>query len=229
MNVYVWTNTMKNAYIGEYKGFVPWSNTLLYLPLESDIIDYSWKGVTVTNNGVSIDNNQANIWVWYFNWNWYLSIPKESNILWNIFTISWYGKVSGRPTYSAIFSTVNSSYWWLTVQYEWTHLFASTATNNWDLIAVGNVFTKNNVWENYVLVRNITNWELYKNWVKVWSATSWNWNIVQNWNASHIGRNWASSQANITWYLSNFIIESTAWSAEEISDYYNQTKSNYWL
>jgi hypothetical protein len=216
----------------EYKSYwewKPWANTLVYIPMEADLIDHSWKGVSVTNNNVSIVSNQASIWVWYFNWNWYLSIPKGSNILWNIFTISWYGKISGWPTYSAIFWTVNSSYWWLTVQYEWTALYASSAVNSWDLIGDITVFTKNNVWEHYVLVRNLTNWELYKNWVKVWTSTSWNWNIVQNWNASYIGRNWASSQANITWYLSNFIIESTARTADEILAYYNQTKSNYWL
>jgi hypothetical protein len=228
MNIYLHPSgvkkELKNDYIGEYKVFVPWSNTLLYLPMTDDLLDHSWKSVTVTNNGVSISS-----WTWYFNGSWYLSIPTADNILWNVFTISWYWKVSARPTYSAIFATRNSTSWWLTVQYEWTHLFASTATNNWDLIAVGNIFTKNNVWENYVLVRKVTNWELYKNWVKVWTATSWNWNIIQSWSASFIWRNGADSATNITWYIGQFIIENRAWTAQEVSDYYNQTKSNYWL
>jgi hypothetical protein len=31
------------------------------------------------------------------------------------------------------------------------------------------------------------------------------------------------------WNLSNCILEDRVWTAEEISDYYNSTKANYWI
>lgn len=67
MNVYVWTNTMKNAYIGDV--WTPWSNTLAYYPLATGTKDYSWNGRDGTNNWVTFSDG-----VWVFNGSSYISL-----------------------------------------------------------------------------------------------------------------------------------------------------------
>jgi hypothetical protein len=40
---------------------------------------------------------------------------------------------------------------------------------------------------------------------------------------------WGSSSDRLSWEISEFILEDRAWTATEISDYFNATKSNYWI
>jgi hypothetical protein len=44
------------------------------------------------------------------------------------------------------------------------------------------------------------------------------------WNEYNNGAN-----RHFLWYISNIILEVWNWSTDEVTAYYNQTKSNYWL
>lgn len=87
MNVYLYpSNTeteLKNAYIGEY---IPWtpdaSRTLLYLPLESNVTDYS-------GNNRSTSPSNISYWtLWWIqtaynsSWNWYIFANRTPNNYW---------------------------------------------------------------------------------------------------------------------------------------------------
>lgn len=82
-----------------------------------------------------------------------------------------------------------------------------------------------NVWHNAVLVYNNGTYIVYfdsqQDYTEVFTYANWTNMAI-----------WCRSQAQDrfwTWYISKVIFEDKARTAQEISDYYNQTKSNYWL
>lgn len=215
-------------------GWKPGSNTLLYWPLTENANDYSWNW----NNGtayssVSFSSNWA-----YFSWSSYntnfIDFP-SSFYPWTSFTVSlrikkWENNRELRmfsdwwPSYRRILWALTSSWYtnllfwnWSTSQSEWLNIQAYSA----------------NTWYNYVLVKDWANATIYRDWVLVWTHTFsynsspwwlswweyWIWNI----------RTSPSSSSMWTWYIKDYIIENKLWTAEEVLDYYNCTKSNYWL
>jgi hypothetical protein len=100
---------------------------------------------------------------------------------------------------------------------------------SWDLWV--NAYDNNpNVRVLWTTIRNGTTRYVYKNWVLFFSQNANSINIIQNsWEVMRIGLH---SSTNTQWYqsyMSDFILESKARTAQEISNYYNKTKSNYWL
>jgi hypothetical protein len=77
-----------------------------------------------------------------------------------------------------------------------------------------------------VLTREWSSWKTYRNNVLFWNATGsgsvwYNTEVIWNY------RPWDKNP--FIWYMSDFIIENKVRTTQEISDYYNQTKTNYWL
>jgi hypothetical protein len=73
-------------------------------------------------------------------------------------------------------------------------------------------------WINYLYIDNVLQWQ--KSW----------WTSLSNFNSLRIlNRVWWQSWSNTWALMDELIVEKAWWTAQEISDYYNQTKSNYWL
>jgi hypothetical protein len=240
MNIYLHPSgvkkELKNAYIGEYKGFVPWVNTLAYYPLETDTKDYSWNNRNLTNSWITFDGG-----VWVFNGNaiWYYT----NNSLWNnlnnftysvyvnpssitswtfggnvninrVISIIQYGTI---PTYDKTLSLCNSS------QAQWYNYY------NW-LKEVYTTWISINTWCYLTYTWDGNTIKIYKNWVLWQSLACW-WSYTWYTQATLCVWNNTNTQQIQKYYgkISNVIIENKARTAQEVQDYYNQTKSNYWL
>lgn len=217
---------LKNDYIGEYHEFIPWANTLLYLPLNSDLLDHWPNNISVTNNWVTLSDSK-----WVFNGSSYLWITWFNTYLTNTpFTVSFWINVSSFANQDAwiiIWSQEISWtwYWWnivtrtdkrirLETQWGWTNIFATwLSTNTWYYV----------VW-----VFTSTTKYIYLNWSLVTSASSVTPTFISRLDIWYNrGNQYVSSYFNGS--LSQIIIESKERTAQEIQDYYNNTKANYWL
>jgi hypothetical protein len=78
------------------------------------------------------------------------------------------------------------------------------------------------------LTLNNTTQTLYVDWV---SKSSGACSHALEWaGRSALWKNpWVSSNPTYRGYMSNVIIESVIWPAEQVAWYYNQTKSQYWI
>ncbi len=209
-------------------GWQPWANTLLYFPLENDAIDVvnnvsltsSWTTNYTTVGGVtSAEFTQSN----YLYNNSVNIIPQ-----WDVAkTFSVWAYIKWHNTsWGAILAIWGSGAWetfWLW-QYE----------NDNDIIMSRSYSTSNrytptlNTWINFVMTYDNSVWTLYVNWQ---SQVTWNTTAPTSWNSFYISQHIWQTPTYYTfyWNLSNVILEDKERTAQEVSDYYNSTKSNYWL
>jgi hypothetical protein len=86
-----------------------------------------------------------------------------------------------------------------------------------------------NTWSNIVITQSSKTYNIYINWVLVKSGTMSSANLTwTNFNIGYAYGNNSAVKRFIGW-ISEFIFENKARTADEISNYYNKTKSNYWL
>ena len=245
-----WTamSELKNAYIGEYKGWTPWANTLAYYPLKEDVLDYSGNNRNWTNYWVTFSNwlwvfngsSYVSLWTWswtniqtnmtisaWFKWNWSWSkdnmvVAKSqyyapwtwySNYAFYVISIheedrylmAWFYNQSDFNAHPLNFRT---TWWWSPT------LWPVTQSNKWYHIVITNDWTTKKAYINWTLVATETNTSTSSTQsveTRIWSAVRYNYDSYFNWNISAV------------------IFEDKTWSAQEVADYYNQTKSNYWL
>jgi hypothetical protein len=69
-------------------------------------------------------------------------------------------------------------------------------------------------------------WKIYLNWTDITTSTG-SWTMAV-WYAYTI---WQQNNGSTSylWYMSELIVETKWWTPQEVSDYYNSTKSNYGL
>lgn len=208
-------------------GWQPWANTIAYYPLDSvnQLSDLSWNQntltkdwtVTFTDNYASFSadgrlntpinstpTNQTLIfWMMHESWAWNEQVP-----------IAKWG------------SNLNNHRWWFYKDSDWNlNVQINEAWTNVTTLTT-------NTW--YMVVQT-TEW--------VWTANC-NFKVYINWNTTpvviqtaplyndsntYICMWWRHTQYNFRWKLSWIIIEDKARTSQEISDYFNQTKSLYWI
>lgn len=244
MSIYKWDTEISNllqqnstlwaVYAGSEKiwptWWKPWENTLLYLPLNSTdtYLDKSWNNISTTNSNVTFGDYY---WVecWIFNWsNAHIqvtpfAIPNTITLLcrtrWpsnsssydtKIFdarsnpTITTWKVPTSRSEPNTYFAWLNN--WWLSTGqgiYDQWFLFAVT-TWWW----TGDIYA---IWDNLNIHSS------YSCSINAGTPSQINiWNEYNN-GASRYYNGW----------ISNLILENKARTAQEVADYYNQTKSNY--
>lgn len=210
---------LKNAYIGEY--WSPNANTIAYFPFEEDQLDHSWNWLTINNTltketiGYSLTQAMSNTFVANstfikFVWCWYIvnSINSSSYALGILWTTNLGGSVyyAWNPTSSQRNKIL--TYQWSNFSVVWNTDWMSYY--NWHYLAF-----------------SFYNWVLYvcKDWVV---TVQYNWTPYDYWDCN-IGLMQKWSWVNFKITYSNLIAESEWWSEEEIVNYYNKTKSTYWL
>ena len=234
MNVYLYQNNtekiLKNDYIGEY-WWAPWANTLAYYPLTATTTtqDKSWNWKNMTNV------NSVSFWTY-----WWVSCGSFSltsstyllldETLWwwaHAFTVS-IRLYRANNDSKIIFWSAGSwsqNYWIQLYTVNWV------ITYNW--YSSSPVTTSTTIpsasWHNVIVTYNWTTIKVYMDWnTTPISSTNKTLNIANVrtviwWDVN------TSSYSRWDWYLSEAIFENKEWTTSEISDYYNQTKSNYWL
>lgn len=238
MNVYVWSNALKNAFIWYW--WAPWSNTIAYYPLTSS---------TTVNDMSGNNRNLTNNW-WITFWtNWWIDCASfsSSNNIWLTLSSTW---LTWNPIFT-LSAFINRK--WYTTQISKSQVFMIWPVNssaadvwvaiNWDNWAnneyqywswwVSDVntwaYNSANEWELVTFTNDWTNKALYINWTKV---KEWSLNInITWWNLTiwSFPTAYTNTWQRFYWYMSNVIIENKVWTATEVLNYYNLTKSNYWL
>ena len=230
MNIYVWNNE-----------WLPNANTVAYYPLTSSSTtsDKSWNSRNMTNSNVSF---WTQFWVdcAYISWNADSTHTVSKYLYWNI---TWLPIWANPRTFSFRIYNDNAnnlsnsnelyvyqwvsdtdkmvfiSSWW--VNEKW-YLFISKYW--WNNGLFGNSVRKS--WCHNVITYDWSKFEWYVNW-----TSRWTWTISINTASNYInifGN--ANSYWNwFNWWMSELILESKARTADEITNYYNSTKSNYWL
>ena len=219
----------------------PWANTVAYYPLTSNTtvndMKGSWTAYNLTNSWVSFGTYN---WVDCANFNWsaYLSRTALSEFSSAPFTISLYVYYPALPTtsqVSMIYISQNDTGGW----YRWFNLWMLNHSSmpHWqdyrfEVLPWWWLFSWSQAqaswWVHIVWIYNngiaylYVNWALSNSWSK--SYTYW----PNSW--FNIGCQVLGDQGNyLLWNISEVIIENKAWTAQEISGYFNLTKSNYWL
>jgi hypothetical protein len=219
-------------------GWKPWANTIAYYPLQSDANDYSWNGRNLTNSWITFSD-----WVGVFNgssqgyytnqslfnksqpftysvWVNPTSIPSWNSSDWpyasNLVMIYQSGDKS---THDKMLWLCDSNKWYWYNYYNWR----CEAYASW---------VQTNTWNHLVFVFDWTTNTVYLNWAAWTPVACWG---SYTWYSSATLLIWDSQDTSATqlkkfyWKLSNVIIESTSWTAQEVSAYYNWTKWNYGL
>lgn len=216
----------------------PWANTIAYFPLNatSTVNDLSGHSYSLASNW--------NVTFWTYNWVsccyinvgmlscainttsksaiteniWYCEADAPNYDNWYIINIgytnpttsancNWIIRSNGRPSWRIWFTGyVDETNW----------IYSSTTTYN---------PISTNTWYNLCYTYNGTTLTLYVNWQAVWTASS-SWST--DFSYVSLSRS-ADLDRSIKGYISNAIYEDIVRTAQEVLDYYNLTKSNYWL
>ena len=214
MWVYIYQNNselaMKNAYIGEYR--VPWANTLAYYPFKDDTSDASGHWYT-------LDKAWSKQTIWYD----FTSTVSIGN--------------------SFPYSTVKTSMCWANIKgltRNWTHQAWFLRTQPWSYLASDNSrlnwwFYAYYNWNRYVSAPRTLNTRMHLVVTIVWADLVCYKDGVQYTVTGWAGQWWynrllyLASNCSWTFCVSEAIFEDKVWTQGEITDYYNSTKSKYWL
>ena len=207
--------------------WTPWANTIAYYPLTSvsTVNDMSgnWNHWTMS---WTITFGSALWWVdcWSFPWSssTYINVPNSSDFATTTITYSFW-----------IASSQTSGNRWIIYKWpftwnSWTY-YITNYRNFWVSIngteTYTTMFYSNNQWVYAVVTYDGSSMKIYKNWALNTSAST-SYDISWDSNPLKIWAYWDSNYC-FYGYMSEIIIENKVWTAEEISDYYNQTKSLY--
>ena len=226
---------LKNAYIGEIytsPSYTPTANTLLYLPLKWDINDYSWnnRNPTTVTGSVIFPNNRYGSFINYY---WNMDSGYSDWTTNNSFTISYWIKDLGGTARPFV---MGQDYWTAPSQWHWG-LQAIISSNQITAYCVTNGSQQNTSaysltsWVRHNIIITITPWSQMKLYIdgnleesvnvnsnmRIW-AKSWIWLGRTNATSSYLNGN-----------VSEIINENIAWSATDVTNYYNAHKWEYWL
>lgn len=225
-----WAATDWNHYVIYHEwGWEPWANTIAYYPLEIDTNDYSGNNRNLTNSWVLFVNNiwWATIPIWYWDgWD-------RAYRTWDYQLSAWYTLSLRQKALSSstqfIFDMRNNNQYW-----QWFYLMVENG--NFSVrqqISSSSEEEFNRGWDSnrnhWVLTWTGSVWTVYFNWTQVKQASIANSINTTNWTVLSLWTRYSWATSPFTWYISKMIIENVAWTADEIADYYNQTKANYWI
>lgn len=231
--------TLKNFY---KQGWKPWANTLLYLPIDnsdtSSIVydhstnqtDFNWYGTAsydtlsswkkvlsfTWSNGIYIDSALFTSWPATVNL-WLYRDGNQANDSW-VFTLQHGGS--------------SSNTWFIITFFNNTYLTSFLGTGSGWVWLNNRENTDNQTW--IQVTTTYENWtmKMYINWI-LKQTISWNMSFNQI-QATSLGfsRYVDSVFQNtrfLNWKIWSIIVEDKARIAEEVADYFDQTKSLYWI
>jgi len=238
-NGYMWVNNEeKQFYPGGYK-WQPWDNTLLYLPLESDVVDQSWKSWrTFTTSWLSYTTvgwvPSLHIWT-----TWWLKLTAPywlqsdltkpitvSVLLYRTTTANWFildmaASNSNRQIFRFVSGQLEVAVYNHNSDSTYAKIYADFTTNQWNHIV-------------YTITKTASN--LYVNWALI---SSWQWNPTYPWwlrPYSHDNTQWIFCDRNVNSYASalnwnarELIMEEVEWTAQQVADYYTMIKGKLWF
>ena len=209
------------VYGGEPK-WKPWANTLAYRPLTDDFNDHSWNSYNLTSNSVNLTTLSwvkcADLNSSYCNVNLLITTLPYTMVFWckakwtsNTFWYMWKEWWSWWGGWIMLRNNL------LTVRY-WNPTDTVTDTS----------YTYWTDWHLYVLTFSSSWCNIYIDGDLIATPKTSLSNPTNNLNPLYI---WHDNGNTTYWnaYVWWVVLENKVRTADEISKYYNQTKSNYWL
>lgn len=205
MNVYIWTDQ-----------WAPWSDIISYFPFKNDILDEKWNNVIISPYSTPLKQSIG----YQFEWQCYISTKCN-------FSCCRVKIDLNSSQDSNIQTAILDNIWWL------SYYFKSDGTNNQSFIIYPWSTTSGSIrqkvstsqWVWYHMWVGYGNWIAYYyfNWQRY---QLYQWSVTDFWGAGFFTAfNWHKSKATI----SDWILWNSARSQEQYTDYYNQTKSLYWI
>jgi hypothetical protein len=212
-----------NTVYGGERKWKPWANTVAYYPLTS----------TTTVNDMSGNNrNLTNNWATFWTYQWISCVywtARRQRI--NTPSLNWVKTISLWTNWSGNYANSNSNFSVIYADEQATAL-AYRKYNDYKFQfydGVENLINSYITNQRYNLVVTFDGTaKIYINWQLLWQGT----NAVQNtgWIFYFMRWVWTGDTADgYLWWISNIVLENKVRTDQEISDYYNQTKWNYWL
>ena len=206
--IYVWQKQVRPA--DTYHYYTPTANTIAYYPLRDDIDDYSWNWYNLAHDS----------W-WTATYSNNMVISTDALVYgtamlpsyWNFTVWCWCYPSSWNGIYE------NDSGWplWFLCDISWEYKWNFKYWGAWYRLGS----TAEIAWPCHIMVtRSGSTFTIYINWQSNGTFSS---SGTMNPRPKGFGINGFS---NWVWWV---IMESVAWSAQDILDHYNYTKTNYWL
>lgn len=200
MGVYLWTDT----------AYIPTANTLAYFPFIENQNDI------VGNYTISTTWTKQTIWFAFTGNTWL----QYSDYISEKFISCWF-----RVTSSARCAILLNNYWgfrlnWLNGGESTKHFTMKNSGGNFYDSSALSLNTDTRYYLTYWVDSN-NNFTAWINWVSQWSITQ---SPATYSSSSLIG--WTATWSVI---FSDLIIENTKWTADQVTAYFNKTKSRYWI
>ena len=215
---------------------------MLYLPLNSEFLltDQSWNSRdTSSNNWMTLSTQKwVSCYQVWSSWGMALWTSAASWLKswWNYATISCWVYRPTNPSWS------NRSFFEFAVQNVMHSQMAIVSWSsqlrvnlNWSGVNIW-LYTWNSDWCLVTYVINNGTVTIYLNdWTSKysWTHSNWwwgSWSISsQQWVNLFAPRNWINAWEAFNWYVSNLIVENKSRTADDVANYYNRSKANYWL
>lgn len=242
MSIYVYTGTpsteseVQKIYLGE-KEREPWVNTIAYYPFKWDSKDYSgnWHDLTKSGSVSYVTLNWRQVvymqWKWSSNTTKLISSSFSRNISSETYSI-WCRTNATAGSYANAYCLFQ--FYQNASPYNRQWIFTSRWNNrNYKInywVSLQETWISPDIWDDtFHLITATTSqsaiklyvdWELKYTWAG-WSPISCSWKIYV----------WSNDDSYYWFngYIWDTILEDKEWTAKEISNYYNQTKSEYWI
>lgn len=194
--------------------WLPWENTIAYFPFESDTLDYSWNDTTLSGSGTKATIGYT-----------YSADAKLTNP--NILYASvWLNKGTLYPGYDCL-TYGKLGYIGYNMRHNQSNLnnkIAIFADSNFTIWGTSDWFNSNE-WHHRWWTRDGTNLKIEKDGVvsTLYSGSVYNFDNTWVFSLNHLDY-WSWS---VTY--SKLVVEDRTRTAQQMTDYYNQTKSDYGL
>lgn len=214
----------------EEQEWQPWANTVAYYPLETNGNEASWKSwLDITTTWITFSNNVA-----VLDWNQRPTVP---SVTWWKTLAFWFKKTN--DSNGMILSQWDTA-WYIQLRtngfaaaWSWWWYFNADFTAWWS--------TPSNVWRCCVVSQTVANNSWAGTWaMKFYLSDFWGVDGIRQYaqDTSHylnraIADFWWSWNASFHYALisnvSRFVVDGDEWSLSDCEDFYEWTKTNYWL
>lgn len=221
-------------YMRRKEWWQPWANTLAYRPLKSDFNDHSGNEYHLTNlNNATVIQTKDGVSCAYTNGSnaWLYTSALNASVIWQDFTCSFYWNSTTWTWVHVAISENGAFSWWNIDINKWQNLLYAEILNGSTAVPTLTKTTTISSWWHNVILTHSSDGEtaLYYDWVLQNTATMY-LATDSYWVGVNYNNQWQPVQIiYYLWWIGEVIIEDKARTAQEVTDYYNNSKSEYWL
>lgn len=222
-NIYIGTQKVRPPYKRE-----PWADTIAYWTFDdqstTQMTDVTWNWNNLSFSSWTPPTYTLLDWTdYYATFSWGSFSTSNFTYSWNKFSEVFWVKITAtsRMYLSAIgISSPNVAviYWFNSWQIE---VYSYINPTTYRTTIKSN--TPQNTWMCIGVVRDTNSVDTYYNWQLVNSGVTW-WQCNVSW-----AYFWGTTNEPLKWSQNNIVLESRLWTAQDMENYYNQTKAKYWL